>query len=89
MKKNSGIVYTFILTFALCCLQLIVGAQDTTSTNRSTTVTTETSTSTDWIMQPWVWFVGGAVLLIILVALFRSNSNKETTRTTVIKDNRG
>ncbi len=27
-------------------------------------------------MQPWVWVVGGAVFLIIIVALLRNNSNK-------------
>lgn len=27
-------------------------------------------------MQPWVWIVGGAVFLIIIVALLRNNSNK-------------
>jgi hypothetical protein len=38
-------------------------------------------------MQPWVWVVGGVVLLIILIALFRGNSttDREVTRTTVIK----
>ncbi|MEO6405452.1 MAG: hypothetical protein ABIY51_11000 [Ferruginibacter sp.] len=28
------------------------------------------------LMQPWVWIVGGAVFLIIIVALLRNNSNK-------------
>ena len=88
MKKNLGIACTFILTFALCFMQLTVGAQDSTSTNRSTTITTETTTTSDWYTQPWVWIVGGAVLLIILVALLRGNSNKEVSRTTVIKDDR-
>lgn len=89
MKKNQGMVYSYILTFALCCMQLMVGAQDSTSTSRSTTITTETTTTNDWYMQPWVWIVGGAVLLIILVALLRGNSNKEVSKTTVIKDDRG
>ncbi|MEO7444162.1 MAG: hypothetical protein ABIT96_00380 [Ferruginibacter sp.] len=26
--------------------------------------------------QPWVWIVGGAVFLLLLVALLRNNSNK-------------
>jgi hypothetical protein len=38
-----------------------------------------------------VWIVGGAVFILILVALIRSNSgkDKEVTRTTVVKDDRG
>ena len=92
MKKLSfRMTYTYILTFVLSCMQLIVWGQDSTGTSRSTTVTTETTTTTEWYTEPWVWVVGGAVLLIILVALLRGNSgkDKEVTRTTVIKDNRG
>jgi hypothetical protein len=74
-------LFLFSFTF------LISQAQDTTKT----TVTHETSTttkSTDWYMQPWAWVVGGVLLIIILVALFRGNSttDKEVSRTTVIKD---
>lgn len=28
----------------------------------------------DWFEQPWVWVVGGAVFIIVIVALMRSNS---------------
>ncbi|MEJ7675858.1 MAG: hypothetical protein WKF59_24950 [Chitinophagaceae bacterium] len=31
----------------------------------------------DWYAQPWVWIVGGAVFLLLLVALLRGNSNKD------------
>ena len=30
----------------------------------------------DWYSQPWVWVVGGAVFLLLLVALIRGNNNK-------------
>ena len=94
MKKISlSGAYKFFLVFLFSCMQLVTWAQDTASTSRSTTVTTETTTTTDWYAQPWVWIVGGAVLLIILVALLRGNSSntreREVTRsTTVIKDDR-
>lgn len=83
--------YKYFLTFLLSCMQLIVWGQDSTATSRSTTVTTETTTTNEWYTEPWVWVAGGAVLLIILVALLRGNSgkDKEVSRTTVIKDNRG
>lgn len=31
----------------------------------------------DWYQQPWVWVVGGAVFIIILVALLRGGGKKE------------
>ncbi|HMK24402.1 MAG TPA: hypothetical protein VK483_00130 [Chitinophagaceae bacterium] len=31
----------------------------------------------NWYQQPWVWIVGGAVFIIILVALLRGGGKKE------------
>lgn len=31
----------------------------------------------DWYQQPWVWIVGGAVFILILVALLRGRGKKE------------
>ena len=45
--------------------------------------------SSQWYTQPWVWIVGGAVFILILIALLRGNSSssdREVSRTTVIKD---
>jgi hypothetical protein len=30
----------------------------------------------NFFMRPWVWVVGGAVFLLLLVALLRNNSNR-------------
>lgn len=76
----------FLLLFTLT--QVLVWAQDSTSSSVSVTRET-TTTTTEWYTQPWVWVVGGAVFLIILIALLRGSSNtsnKEVSRTTVIKD---
>ena len=79
------------LLLLLSMTQMVVWAQDSTGSSSSVTVTKETTTTTtDWYTQPWVWVVGGAVFLIILIALLRGNSSntrdKEVSRTTVIKD---
>ena len=88
MKKVSlSAVYKFFLLFLFGFIQLMVGAQDSTSTSRSTTITKETTTTTDWYMEPWVWAVGGAVLLIILVALLRGGKDRDTRTTVIKKDN--
>jgi len=66
-------------------MQVVLWAQDS---NQSVTTKTEsTTTSTQWYTSPWVWVAGGAVFIIILVALMRGNSSTSETRTTVIKDN--
>ncbi len=31
----------------------------------------------NWYQQPWVWIVGGAVFIIILVALLKGSGKKE------------
>ena len=76
-------VQKFVLLFVLCVIQLLAWSQDSVS-HSTTTVTTKTNNS--FQVEPWMWIVGGAVLLVILVALLRGNSNKDVSRTTVIKN---
>jgi hypothetical protein len=75
--------YRAFLAFLFSCIQIILWAQ---TTDQVTTKTT-TKTTTEWYASPWVWVAGGAVFIIILVALMRGNSSTSETRTTVIKDN--
>lgn len=88
MKRIAKWVVALVLTM----LNTVLWAQDTTSgsTTIITSKETTTTTTTEWYMQPWVWVAGGAVFIIILVALLRSGSNKDKTEvsrsTTVIKD---
>ena len=39
-------------------------------------INTKPDNGGNFFMQPWVWIVGGAVFLLLLVALLRSNSSK-------------
>lgn len=84
MKQISlGWGHKFFLTLFFTCMQVILWAQQ-----GDQTVTTKTeTTTTQWYTSPWVWVAGGAVFIIILVALMRGNSSTSETRTTVIKDN--
>ena len=84
MKKLIfNAVQKFVLLFVLCVIQLLAWSQDSVS-HSTTTVTTKTNNS--FQVEPWMWIVGGAVLLVILGALLRGNSNKDVSRTTVIKN---
>lgn len=90
LSLKKAFPYMLVLLFSF--LQLPIFAQENTGGDNSGTskvVTTETTTTTtDWYAQPWVWIVGAAVLIIVLVALLRGNSSdtREVSRTTVIKD---
>jgi len=85
MKKVSFFGYKLLLVFVFSFMQIVLLAQETSGSSRTTTTTT---TRTTWYTEPWVWVVGGAVFIILLVALMRGNSSKDTevSRTTVIKD---
>lgn len=92
-------LYRFLLVCVLSITAILVYSQEqqqpqpqqesSSSSSTTTTISRETTT-TEWYTQPWVWVVGGAVFLIILVALLRGNSNRDTTvsRTTVVRDTR-
>ena len=82
MKKLTfNAANKFLLLIVFSAMQLIARSQDAVS-HTSTTVTTKTN---NFEIEPWMWIVGGAVVLVIVIALLRGNSNKETT---IIKTDR-
>lgn len=63
---------TISLLFASMIISIITFAQD-----KKIDVNVNTKSGDDnFFMQPWVWIVGGAVFLLLLVALMRNNSSK-------------
>jgi len=87
MKKITlGAASKFLFIFGFICMQLNMWAQDSSSTSTTSTVTVDKTK--DFLSQPWVWIVGGVLLLLILIGLFSGKSNKHTqvTKTTVIKE---
>ncbi len=70
-------------------IQAAIWAQDGGSS--TTTTTTHVSNISDqgsnWYASPWVWVVGGAVFIILLIALTRGgkSANSSTDRVTVTK----
>lgn len=71
-KISTGFKSLFAL-FMLCFVQVIAFAQDK---KVDVDITTDKGGG-NWYAQPWVWIVGGAVFLLLLVALMRGNSNKD------------
>ena len=73
LKRISTGFKSLIAFLMLCFVQTMAFAQDKK---------VDVNISTDkgggnWYAQPWVWIVGGAVFLLLLVALMRGNSNKD------------
>lgn len=70
LSKFSGKIS--LLTAAMF-LALVSVAQET----KKIDVDIDTkSDDSGFFMQPWVWIVGGAVFILLLIALLRGNSNK-------------
>ena len=55
----------------LALLQTVAFAQD-----KKVDININSDKGGNWYAQPWVWIVGGAVFLLLLVALLRGNGNK-------------
>jgi len=72
-KKISTGLKSFSALLMLCLVQTIAFAQDK---KVEVDITTDKGGG-NWYAQPWVWIVGGAVFLLLLVALMRGNSNKD------------
>jgi hypothetical protein len=77
MKSIKKIIMNFrswLSVLVLCFLQTAVWAQDGGTTKVDINVN---KSNGNWYAQPWVWIVGGAVFLLLLVALMRGKSNKD------------
>ena len=66
----------FIALFTLVLLQTLAFGQDDGGSSTSVTKTT-TTTSNTWYAEPWVWVVGIAVFILLLVALLRGGSKRD------------
>ena len=76
MKSIKKIISGFrnlLAVLALCFLQTAVWAQDGGTTKVDININ---KNGGNWYTQPWVWIVGGAVFLLLLVALLRGGNNK-------------
>lgn len=74
MKINQAlkVVQKFTAILCICFFSTALWAQDG-GADVNVKITKETTT---WYAQPWVWVVGGAVFLLLLVALLRGGGNK-------------
>ncbi len=82
MKKlfKHSIIKTAYIFILSNIISLLSQAQDSTGGSASSTHTTTTTHAQNAMaVQPWMWIVGGIVLLIIIISLL-SGRNKNTVR---------
>ena len=72
MKHFMQIVKRPLLAIMSLLMTVIAFAQD-----KSVDVNINTKSGGNWYAQPWVWIVGAAVFILLLVALTRSSSKSE------------
>ena len=81
MKNSAQLIAfkSFFILLVFNLIQLIVLAQDSTSSSSTTSTSVTTEQTTEWYSSPWVWVIGAAVFILLLVALLRGNSGRTTT----------
>ena len=74
-------------------MQVLVWAQEDGVNSGTSTTTTKTSVKitedSTWYTAPWVWIVGAAIFILLLVALTRGGGSRSTgssDRVTVTKE---
>jgi hypothetical protein len=86
LEKRAGLKM-FIALIMMNLVQLVVWAQEETTTTTSTRkVDIEVTNSENWYAAPWVWIVGAAIFVLLLIALLsggraRGGDRVTTTRT--------
>lgn len=83
-KMNFQAATQFLLLIVFSFISLVTQAQESTSSSNKTV----TTTTTKFEMQPWMWILGGAVLVIIIIALMSGRNKTEVSRTTVVNEPR-
>ena len=58
----------FFTLLVFNCLQIVLWAQDETGSTSTKKVDVSVE-STNWYTSPWVWLVGAAIFILLLVAL--------------------
>lgn len=90
MKTSTSLIslrhFTTLIIFTL--IQTVLWAQDSGGTESSSSTTTSTTKvriseeqTTDWYTSPWVWIIGAAVFILLLVALLRGGGSNRSTHT--------
>lgn len=88
MKQVISSAKTYLLLVMLCCMQTVLWAQNNNGggSDNGGTSKTEVNISADagdaWYTSPWVWVIGAAVFILLLVALTSGGRSRRTDSST-------
>ena len=68
-QKFSSVYSKMVLVITLCIVQSVAWAQD-----KGLDIDVDVDKGGDWYANPLVWIIGGAVFILLLVALLRGGS---------------
>jgi hypothetical protein len=71
MKKISQYYYRIITLIVFSLTALVSFAQD-----KGIDVDINVKKESQWYQQPWVWVIGAAVFILLLVAILRGGSKR-------------
>ncbi len=77
MKQLKALTNRIALIIASFYLSLVAFAQEETKKIDVDINTKGAGNAGNFFTQPWVWIVGGAIFILLLVALMRGNSKSE------------
>ena len=72
MKRFMQIIRKPLMAIVSVLIAFVTYAQD-----KKVDVDINTNSGGNWYAQPWVWVVGAAVFILLLVALTRSGSKSD------------
>ena len=61
-----------LLSLLMICSSITIFAQDKQDKKVDVNINLNKGNDSQWYAQPWVWIVGGAVFILLLVALLKS-----------------
>jgi hypothetical protein len=70
---------SFLTLLCIALMQAADFAQDAQPSGGTTTTTVSTHETTSWYTSPWVWVLGAAIFILLLVALLRGGSRDTST----------
>lgn len=74
MKQLKKFTLSFGLAIAILFLSVVSFAQDK---GADINVDINKGGGSNWYSSPWVWIVGAAIFILLLVALLRGNSSRD------------